>query len=237
MYARNKLLVTKLASLSCLSGLLVACGGGSSDSTIAAPQIPVVVSPAPQQINTHLIVTIGDSLTAGWHNKDGKLQYLPADSYPSILQNILGKEYTVHNYAVGGKTSQQILVEQLPLALAEHPGSILVTAGINDIKYGIDNYSYSYNIGQISTRANAQGARVYFISSSYWPDFDSDVLKYNGSELQLSKLRSDTYVSTRALDTSQWFCGATDIPPDYHPCLAGNTAIATLVAATILNNK
>lgn len=79
-------------------------------------------------------VALGDSLTAGVGDRIDSIEHL---SWADRLAAALGQlhpGFVYHNLAVRGKTSAEIIAEQLPQALSLRPDLVTILAGGNDLK-------------------------------------------------------------------------------------------------------
>lgn len=93
------------------------------------------------------ITCIGNSITAG-----SGLQP-ETESYPAQLQALLGSEYEVQNFGVGGSTAMQTEnayanTEKYAAALASNPDIVFIKLGTNDsrlpFRLAIDNFERDY---------------------------------------------------------------------------------------------
>ena len=79
------------------------------------------------------VACVGDSITEGVGTQNPK-----TDSYPARLQEILGTNWNVQNFGVGGRT---MLRKADPFdhhpALSSSPGIVIIALGTNDSKTGI----------------------------------------------------------------------------------------------------
>lgn len=97
--------------------------------------LPAFLS-AQQQVKSKIrVACVGNSITFG-----ASLSNPARDSYPSVLGQMLGKEYDVRNFGVSGRT--MLSVGDLPYvkeaayarALAFNPDIVVVKLGTNDSK-------------------------------------------------------------------------------------------------------
>ena len=134
--------------------LLAAC------STAPAPEPegpPRAVRPSAPTVpaDASIIVTFGDSLTAG-------LGLAPEDNYPSLLQNLLldqGFPYHVVNEGVSGDTSATALA-RVDTAASERAELVIVAIGANDGLRGLPVDEMEKNLREIVRRFEATGSRV-----------------------------------------------------------------------------
>lgn len=79
-------------------------------------------------------VAIGDSLTAGTGDQYPGIEHLSwADRLAQALADQV-QGFTYHNLAVRGKTSAEMIAEQLPRAIALKPDFVTILAGGNDLR-------------------------------------------------------------------------------------------------------
>ena len=90
--------------------------------------IPRLNSLAPEKV---VVACIGDSITFG-----ARLENPEKQSYPSVLQELLGDQYQVLNFGVGGCTLLRKGIpsvwEQLPKIKEVQPDIIIISLGTND---------------------------------------------------------------------------------------------------------
>lgn len=106
-------------------------------------------------------VALGDSTTEGMNDTDGHGGFRGwADRFAQQLAG-LDPEVTYANLAVRGKTSGQILSEQLPAALRLRPDVAAVEVGLNDaMRRGFDPAVVAGRIETMVTELSAAGARL-----------------------------------------------------------------------------
>jgi len=135
-------------------------GDGSRGLAVAAPgsagsaETSDTRHPAPQ---THLIVFLGTSLTAG-------LGLDPGQAYPALIQRRLDSlhwPWRAVNAGVSGETSAGAL-SRLNWVLAERPALLVVETGANDGLRGVDPDSTRANLEAIVRRARTDvpGIRI-----------------------------------------------------------------------------
>src|SRR5437763_10016452 len=115
----------------------------------------VFVASSPAFAVEHVIVALGDSLTAG-------LGVSPEEAYPALLEARLrhdGYDYRVVNAGVSGDTSAGGL-RRLDWALRLRPAVVIVALGANDGLRGQPPDALRDNLTGIVERARAAGARV-----------------------------------------------------------------------------
>ena len=117
----------------------------------------------------HVIVVLGDSLTAG-------LGVAPEEAYPALLAARLRREgfdYRVVNAGVSGDTSAGGL-RRVDWALKTHPEIVVVALGANDGLRGQPVAALRDNLTRIIERARAAGARVLLAGMRVPPNYGAD---------------------------------------------------------------
>ena len=120
--------------------------------------------------NRPLIVTFGDSLSAGYGADPGK-------SYPDYLQKLIdqaGKNYRVYNAGVSGDTTTDGL-ERLPGILTLKPKIVILELGGNDGLRGIQPSLAQANLQKMITALQGVGAKVILagmtLPRNYGPEY------------------------------------------------------------------
>ena len=117
----------------------------------------------------HVIVALGDSLTAG-------LGVGVEEAYPALLEARLRREgfdYRVVNAGVSGDTSAGGL-RRLDWALKLKPQVLIVALGANDGLRGQPPAALRANLTQIVERARGAGARVLLAGMRVPPNYGAD---------------------------------------------------------------
>jgi acyl-CoA thioesterase-1 len=117
----------------------------------------------------HVIVALGDSLTAG-------LGVGPDEAYPALLEARLRREgfdYRVVNAGVSGDTSAGGL-RRLDWALRLKPAVLIVALGANDGLRGQPPDALRANLTRIVERARGAGARVLLAGMRVPPNYGDD---------------------------------------------------------------
>lgn len=155
-------LASKLLAFSILATLLTAgCNGSqpaqpATDTATSAKPAKSSAAPAERPKDTRpLIVTFGDSLTAGYG--------VAADqSYPAYLQRDLnerGYNYRVLNEGISGNTSKDGVLRALSIANM-HPVVVIVAFGGNDGLRGIPIRDTEMNLATIISTMQDAHAKV-----------------------------------------------------------------------------
>jgi acyl-CoA thioesterase I len=131
--------------------------------------VVVSISATPALGVEHVIVALGDSLTAG-------LGVGADEAYPALLQARLrreGFEYRVVNAGVSGDTSAGGL-RRIDWALRLSPAVVIVALGANDGLRGQPPETLRDNLTRIIERARAAGARVLLAGMRVPPNYGDD---------------------------------------------------------------
>lgn len=126
-------------------------------------------APAPAGAADHVIVALGDSLTAG-------LGVAADEAYPALLEARLKREgfdYRVVNAGVSGDTSAGGL-RRLDWALRLKPEIVIVALGANDGLRGQPPAALRDNLTRIVERARAAGSRVLLAGMRVPPNYGDD---------------------------------------------------------------
>ena len=129
----------------------------------------VFVASSPAFAVEHVIVALGDSLTAG-------LGVSPEEAYPALLEARLrhdGYDYRVVNAGVSGDTSAGGL-RRLDWALRLRPAVVIVALGANDGLRGQPPDALRDNLTGIVERARAAGARVLLAGMRVPPNYGAE---------------------------------------------------------------
>lgn len=131
--------------------------------------VVVSSSAAPAFAVEHVIVALGDSLTAG-------LGVGADEAYPALLEARLRREgfaYRVVNAGVSGDTSAGGL-RRIDWALRLSPAVVIVALGANDGLRGQPPEALRDNLTRIVERARAAGARVLLAGMRVPPNYGED---------------------------------------------------------------
>jgi len=131
--------------------------------------ILVSMSAAPALAVEHVIVALGDSLTAG-------LGVGADEAYPALLEARLRREgfaYRVVNAGVSGDTSAGGL-RRIDWALRLSPAVVIVALGANDGLRGQPPDALRGNLTRIIERAQAAGAHVLLAGMRVPPNYGDD---------------------------------------------------------------
>ena len=129
----------------------------------------VWVAASPALAADHVIVALGDSLTAG-------LGVGPDEAYPAVLEVRLRREgfdYRVVNAGVSGDTSAGGL-RRIDWALKLRPDVVIVALGANDGLRGQPPEALRANLTRIVERARSRGARVLLAGMRLPPNYGDE---------------------------------------------------------------
>lgn len=153
------------------SALFLARGAATNALAAAPPPRPVIAqiaqatsAPAP---DPRPIVAFGDSLTMSWGAT-------PAQSYPAVLQGILGQQVLTAGFE--GKTTAQA-VALLPQVLALDPRMVVVEFGTNDACLGVPVASALGNIATILNELTSRHIAAVIVGTHY------DLTRHNDSPI------------------------------------------------------
>jgi acyl-CoA thioesterase-1 len=131
--------------------------------------VVVWVAASPALAVDHVIVALGDSLTAG-------LGVSPDEAYPAVLEARLRREgfdYRVVNAGVSGDTSAGGL-RRIDWALKQRPDVVIVALGANDGLRGQPPEALRANLTRIVERARRGGARVLLAGMRLPPNYGDE---------------------------------------------------------------
>jgi acyl-CoA thioesterase-1 len=136
---------------------------------LALALLAASAAPAVAATGTHVLVALGDSLTAG-------LGVDPTSSYPARLQARLaaaGYRYRVVNAGVSGDTSAQGL-NRLDAVVALKPRIVIVALGANDGLRGIPVEVTRRNLDEILRTLQRDGVTVLLAGLEIPPNYGSE---------------------------------------------------------------
>jgi acyl-CoA thioesterase-1 len=111
-------------------------------------------------------LALGDSFTIGTGTS-------PDRSFPAVLAQMwraAGRDVALTNPAVNGYTTDDLIVEELPLVARVEPTLVTLLIGANDIVQGQGPDGYRERLARIYAhlRADAAGARVVALPQPDW---------------------------------------------------------------------
>lgn len=156
------------SSLILAACLWIAACGSKSPSPHQEQRAPAEQSsaPPPAQDLRPVIVTFGDSLTAG---------VVPAN-YPDALQRLLdqnGYRYRIDNQGVSGDTTTDGLA-RIDNVIAAHPALVLLEFGGNDGLRGIPVQATQKNLEQMIVKLKAAHIPVVLLGITLPPNYGPD---------------------------------------------------------------
>ena len=119
--------------------------------------------------NRPVIVTFGDSLTAG----------VAGRSYPEDLQDLIdqsGLHYRVDNQGVSGDTTTDGLA-RIDNVIAQHPRLVLLEFGGNDGLRGVPVSSTEKNLEEMINRFKKESIPVFLLGITLPPNYGPDYVK------------------------------------------------------------
>jgi acyl-CoA thioesterase-1 len=150
--------------------LLVSCG--HNETAPKQEQRSATASsstPAKEVDDRPVIVTFGDSLTAGVAGK----------SYPDDLQDLLdqnGLRYRVDNQGVSGDTSTDGL-SRIDNVIADHPKLVLLEFGGNDGLRGVPVSATEKNLNEMIQRLKQEAIPTVLLGITLPPNYGTDYVK------------------------------------------------------------
>ena len=138
-------------------------------SLLRALPVVLLLVASPAFAVDHVIVALGDSLTAG-------LGVSPDEAYPAVLEARLrrdGFEYRVVNAGVSGDTSAGGL-RRIDWVLKLRPDVVIVALGANDGLRGQRPDALRDNLTRIVERARVAGARVLLAGMRVPPNYGDE---------------------------------------------------------------
>jgi acyl-CoA thioesterase I len=129
----------------------------------------VAPTPPPPEDNRPVIVTFGDSLTAG----------VAGRSYPDDLQDLMdqgGYRYRVDNQGVSGDTSTDGLA-RIDNVIAEHPALVILEFGGNDGLRGTPVDATRKNLEEMIERLKQANVPVVLLGITLPPNYGADYVK------------------------------------------------------------
>jgi acyl-CoA thioesterase-1 len=156
------------------TGVLAGCGRGSNGPqqekrTAAELSSTTQTEPAPVEDRRPVIVTFGDSLTAG----------VAGRSYPADLQDLLsehGYAYRVDNQGVSGDTTTDGLA-RIDNVIAEHPALVILEFGGNDGLRGIPVDATKRNLQEMIVPLKVAKIPTVLLGITLPPNYGPDYVK------------------------------------------------------------
>ena len=208
-------------------GVFSGCGSasrkGSSAPTeeqraaTAVSSSPAAATKAAAPDGRPVIITFGDSLTAG----------VVENSYPDYLQQLLdsaGFKYRVENQGVSGDTSTDGLA-RIDNVIADHPALVILEFGGNDGLRGIPVDATKENLEQMIMRLKAANIPTVLLGITLPPNYGSEYVKpFTAMFPELArkyKLRLFPFLLIDVYRHPEWMQ-----PDGIHPNGEGNKVVA-----------
>lgn len=166
--------------------ILAGCGKNSSSPTttqrtqVAPSSTAPAAPPAQNRDGRPLIVTFGDSLTAG----------VAGRSYPEQLQDLLdqnGYRYRVDNQGVSGDTTTDGLA-RIDNVIAEKPFLVILEFGGNDGLRGVPTNEIRTNLQDLINKLKAAHLQTVLLGITLPPNYGPDYVKqFAGMYPELAK--------------------------------------------------
>jgi acyl-CoA thioesterase-1 len=193
------------------------------ERTVEAPSSTV----APTIDDRPVIVTFGDSLTAG----------VAGRSYPENLQDLLdqgGFRYRVDNQGVSGDTTTDGLA-RIDNVIAEHPQLVLLEFGGNDGLRGVPVSATEKNLEEMIRRLQQNSIPVVLLGITLPPNYGPDYVK--PFTAMFPKLAQEHHLKFMPFLLVHVYQDPTLMRPDgIHPNGEGNKIVARDVFALIKPN-
>ena len=175
------------------------------------------LSPAANLRKGPVIVTFGDSLTAG----------VAGRSYPEYLQDLLqqhGYKYQVDNQGVSGDTTTDGLA-RIDNVLAEHPALVVLEFGGNDGLRGTPVESIRQNLETMITRIQDAHIPLVLLGITLPPNYGPEYVKpFTAMYPELAKKHKIPFIPFLLIDVYQ---NPQLMQPDgIHPNGEGNKIVA-----------
>jgi acyl-CoA thioesterase-1 len=203
--------------------IITGCGRNSSGPSteertkIARSSTAPVPPPVPNRSGWPVIVTFGDSLTAG----------VAGRSYPDQLQDLLdqkGYHYRVDNQGVSGDTTTDGLA-RIDNVTAEKPALVLLEFGGNDGLRGVPVNETRKNLQEMISQLEAAHLQIVLLGITLPPNYGPEYVKdFTSMYPELAKQAHLRYMPFLLLNVYQH----PDMmqPDGIHPNGAGNHVVA-----------
>ena len=210
-----------LALITILVTSLLGCGGNvdnpvenkTATTTISAPpSVPLV------------IVTIGDSETAGAVSTPTGFTNIPEASYPARLPGLLGSKAIVHNLGINSTNLLEVYTDQFQLARTYNPDILIVSTTLNDAGDNFDK-DLLYLIWSLFKRDLPNTRIILLTPLKAHVSISPTVLQDYTTNLYRANVLGIEVFDVGAYDTPEWYCGH----QDFHPCEYGYREMARYV--------
>jgi len=220
-----------LALIILLAMSLSGCGGGNTETESPAKTQYVAAMSAPPSAPL-VIVTIGDSETAGAVSNPTGFTNIPEASYPARLQGLLGSKAVVTNLGINSTNLLEVYTDQFQLARTYNPDILIVSTTLNDSGDMMDK-DLLYLIWSLFKR-DLPNTRIILltplkahvsISPTVLQDYTINLYRATNLNIGTGVTHSMEVFDVGAHDTPDWYCGNTD----FHPCEYGYREMARYV--------
>jgi len=192
------------------------------------------------------VACMGDSVTAGY-----LLANPISEAYPSVLQNLLGKEYEVKNFGHSGATLLKkghrpyYKTNEYKAAIAYSPDIAIIHLGLNDTDpRNWPNYKQDFqsNYSELITNLRQQNPKVKVFICRMSPIFNEHPRFKSGTREWFWEIESHIEHVAQSNDVSlidlhEKLYSRPDLFPDaLHPSKEGATILATTVYSVISGN-
>jgi acyl-CoA thioesterase-1 len=181
----------------------------------------------PSVDNRPVIVTFGDSLTAG----------VAGRSYPEYLQDLIdqsGFHFRVDNQGVSGDTTTDGLA-RIENVISQHPRLVLLEFGGNDGLRGVPVSSTEKNLAEMINRLQKESIPVFLLGITLPPNYGPDYVK--PFTAMFPKLAEEFHLKLMPFLLAHVYQSSMLMQPDgIHPNGDGNKIVARDVFALIKPN-
>src|ERR1700680_2484469 len=192
-------------------------------------------------------IALGDSLTAGRGDPDEHVRPIGwARRLSSLLAERTGVQYEFTNLAVDQATIVEVLAEQMPVLVGEHPDLVTISTGINDIRGAFNADEFASRIDGAFADAASTGALVAtmtlpnIVSNSPLPKELLDVARTYMEQLNEAIRRSAHVYGALLIDA--WYTDEAAEPAFWsadhmHPNAHGHQVIAQAFADLLCSSN
>lgn len=116
-----------------------------------------------------MYVAVGASETIGAGIEDDPLRL--RDAWPQLFFNAaLPRASTYYNLGVGGTTTGEALVDQVPEALSLDPTVVTVWLNVDDLVHGVNAAAFETNLGRAVHQLRRGGKTTVLVANTPWLD-------------------------------------------------------------------
>lgn len=155
----------RLRRLAAAGGAAVALGGCAVAGTSSGPNGRSDAGGGAPQV----YVAVGASETIGAGIEDDALRL--RDAWPQLFFNAaLPTAATYYNLGVGGTTTGEALVDQVPEALSLEPTVVTVWLNVDDLVHGVNAAAFETNLGRAVHQLRRGGRTTVLVANTPWLD-------------------------------------------------------------------